>query len=489
LMHPKNKEQVKRVYQAGEAFMRKVVSMEGSITGEHGVGIEKRIYMPFMFNQAELDAMQQVKHIFDPSNLMNPGKIFPQTTSESHTQKIHIKELPGNCSPESIQEAAQCLAFCSRAHQPVLISGGSRKSQRIEENYSLISTSKLTGIHKYAPNDLYVVAGAGIVLDDLQAYLKEKGKWIPIISPWASATLGGVMAANVNSPLRMLYGSLSDQVLSMSVVLGDGRILRTGRPVVKNDAGYDLTKLFVGSFGTLGLIADITCKVISLPRCRRSVFMPVENINDGLRYGQKCLHLALKASAITLTKGITLPWLTTSDLQASHWLTYTAEGMPEDVETETQFVLQALQNEGASKSFILEDVSGSQLWQSLLGDPSVNKINIRTGVPAKTIGPILQLLGPSLESASYLIDFANGFIYTASEKNSLPVAMDWCENLRQSAQRFGGYSLLMEAPGEWFRTLDRLRFREDIFRLMQKLKASWDPAGILSPWVLNQAVG
>ncbi len=85
---------------------------------------------------------------------------------------------------------------------------------------------------------------------------------MPLVSPWPTATIGGLIAANVNAPLRMRYGAIRDLVLCATVVLADGRVLRTGRPVIKNVAGYDLTKAFVGSHGTLGLITDVTLKLV-----------------------------------------------------------------------------------------------------------------------------------------------------------------------------------------------------------------------------------
>ncbi|MCP6756844.1 hypothetical protein NL533_34980, partial [Klebsiella pneumoniae] len=76
----------------------------------------------------------------------------------------------------------------------------------------------------------------------------------------------GIVATNFNAPLRMRYGGIRDLVLAVKAILPDGRVIHAGRPVVKNVAGYDLTKLFVGSHGTLGLIGEITFKIAPLPR-------------------------------------------------------------------------------------------------------------------------------------------------------------------------------------------------------------------------------
>ncbi len=502
LMYPGDKDQVERVHRAGEAFMREVVRLGGSITGEHGVGIEKRPYMPIMFNPVELGAMLQVKQVFDPSNLMNPGKIFPDMPFEDTLQNVEAALPPLDFAPAALDEAQNCvsaisrsLAGLSRAGQPVLITepvlitGSASHTPRTAGQLATLSTSNLKGVREFAPQDLYVTAGAGSTLDELQAYLEREGKWIPMASPWPAATLGGLLAANVNAPLRMRYGSLSDQVLAMTVVLGDGRILRAGRPVVKNVAGYDLAKLFVGSFGTLGLIADITCKVTALPRSRRSLLVPLENLDQGLTLGQRCLNLALVASAVVLTKGLSLPE-TAAPIQpgAPYWLTYTAEGMPQDVDVEIDLVLQALRKAGAPEPVTTQAISGTLLWQALLGEETP-QIKIRAGVPAKDLPAFVGSQRLALERGNYLVDFASGLTYAAANLGDLDQARAWTDALRQAALRLGGYSLVLEMPDAWQGKLDCLGYHADTLELMRALKARWDPAGILNPGAILFELG
>ncbi|MDQ7028410.1 MAG: FAD-binding oxidoreductase [Ardenticatenia bacterium] len=96
----------------------------------------------------------------------------------------------------------------------------------------------------------------------LQQRLAEVGMQVALASPWPDATVGGLVAANLNAPLRLRYGAIRDNVLCATVALADGRVIRAGRPVVKNVAGYDLPKVFVGSCGTLGVLTDVTLKLI-----------------------------------------------------------------------------------------------------------------------------------------------------------------------------------------------------------------------------------
>jgi glycolate oxidase subunit GlcD len=515
LMYPADQQQVQRVYQAGEEFMQVVVNLGGSLTGEHGVGIEKRSYMPLMFNPTELGAMLEVKQVFDPDGLMNPGKIFPavevhggstpiagpeadQAPDERHDEPIQSGSLPflhtdgslppAEIAPATAEEAARYLASLRRLRHPVCFTGSRADlPQPAGKSAFVLRTSGMDEMKAFAPQDLYVTAGAGMTLGELQASLTRRGMWVPADSPWTSASLGGLLATNLNAPLRMRYGGLSDQVLAMTIVLGDGRLLHAGRPVVKNVAGYDLARLMVGSFGTLGLIADVTLKVVPLPRLRRSLLVPVEDLEQGLAWGQRCVQLALVASAVLLSQGLPLPAEASS--MAPYWLSYTAEGLPEDVEAELDLVRQALRADKAPELVQVDTFAGTQLWRALLGETPGAKIKTRSGVAPKDLAAYTrsqkQALfpgGAGLRPApTVLLDFANGFVYAAANLEHLGEAQAWVDKLRQAALRLGGYTMVMELPAEWDGRLERFGYRPEALPPMRALKAQWDPAGILSP--------
>ncbi|MEZ4558666.1 MAG: FAD-binding protein [Caldilineaceae bacterium] len=99
-----------------------------------------------------------------------------------------------------------------------------------------LSTGALGGIHTFAPDDLYVTAGAGVTVDELQAFVSEHGMYVPLASPWPDTSLGGLLSPGLNAPLRMRYGALRDVMLCATVAMADGSVIRAGRPLVKNVA-------------------------------------------------------------------------------------------------------------------------------------------------------------------------------------------------------------------------------------------------------------
>ncbi len=145
--------------------------------------------------------------------------------------------------------------------------------QRLAGNYAhnekippFILTA-LSRVVEHAPEDLTVVVEAGVNLGALQKILATRGQWLPIDPPRPeSTTIAEILNANASGPRRFGYGTVRDYLIGIKVALADGRVIKAGGKVVKNVAGYDLCKLFVGSQGSLGLIVEATFK---LPHCQR----------------------------------------------------------------------------------------------------------------------------------------------------------------------------------------------------------------------------
>jgi glycolate oxidase FAD binding subunit len=178
-------------------------------------------------------------------------------------------------SPRDAAQAARALLAIASEGGVCAIRGTGSKSNwapPAQQLDAVLETSAMSDVIEYAPGDLTVTAQAGIRLAELQARLARHGQFFPCDAPFAqTATLGGTLAANANGPLRQRFGALRDLALGMRLVLSDGTIAFSGAKVVKSVAGYDAHKLFVGSRGTLGLIAEVTLKVAPMPPCERGL--------------------------------------------------------------------------------------------------------------------------------------------------------------------------------------------------------------------------
>lgn len=147
--------------------------------------------------------------------------------------------------------------------------GGTRMSMgNVPRKYEIaLSLARLNRVVEHTPEDMTVTVEAGMGLGELQRQLARHGQFLPVEAP-DSATLGGIIAANAYGPSRLAWGMIRDWLIGIRFVRADGKLVHGGGKVVKNVAGYDLCKLLVGSYGTLGIIVEATFKVAPLPEAR-----------------------------------------------------------------------------------------------------------------------------------------------------------------------------------------------------------------------------
>lgn len=141
------------------------------------------------------------------------------------------------------------------------------------------------GVIAYEPSELYITAHAGTRVADIEALLAGQQQMLafepPLFGP--DATVGGMVASGLSGPRRMAAGSLRDFVLGVTLMDGQGRVLHFGGQVMKNVAGFDVSRLIAGSFGTLGLILDVTLKVLPLPQAERTRVLELDDAMALLR--------------------------------------------------------------------------------------------------------------------------------------------------------------------------------------------------------------
>ncbi len=237
--------------------------------------------------------------------------------------------MSASLSPTTPAELAEAV----RSRPRVLAVGARTKPRlsQVPDDVTLISTRGLRGIIEYEPDEFTFTALAGTSVAEISQALAEKGQYLPFdpMLVEAGATLGGTVAAGLSGPGRFRFGGVRDFILGVRFVDGMGRLLRMGGKVVKNCAGFDLPKFFVGSLGRYGALAEITFKVFPSPATRLTLKLPTTGAEaatkvltdaansrwecdalDFLPDGKTvCLRLAGPASALeTLSKEILARW-------------------------------------------------------------------------------------------------------------------------------------------------------------------------------------
>ena len=320
LFDRRDADQLERVEAASKEIMRLCIDAGGTITGEHGVGLDKKHHMSLVCGPDELAAMWGARRAFDPNGAMNPGKVLPDESepgpdaveysagerSAAGSPRVHgggepsasggparladllrpypaDRVLEGEAArewargfpaeavvfPETVEEVQDTVRAAGRSGVQVVPAGrGSwlRAGGWTREAPLVVSTARLNSVCDYEPADLTLTAGAGIGWEELTAMLASNGQWLPLDPPGVgSGTLGGVVACGVSGPLQARYGTVRDNVLGVEVVTGDGRRLKLCGRVVKNVAGYDLVRLTTGSRGSLGIVTQLSMRLFPRP--------------------------------------------------------------------------------------------------------------------------------------------------------------------------------------------------------------------------------
>jgi D-lactate dehydrogenase (cytochrome) len=186
----------------------------------------------------------------------------------SHGESWHAPAAPDAVAfPTTTDEVAMIVRACAGAGVPVIAFGmGSSLEGHVNavDGGVSIDLTRMTRVLRLSAEDLDVTVEAGLTHRALNEHLKNTGLFFPV-DPGADATLGGMTATRASGTTAVRYGTMRENVLGLTVVLADGRVIRTGGRARKSSSGYDLTRLFVGSEGTLGVITDITLRLFGRP--------------------------------------------------------------------------------------------------------------------------------------------------------------------------------------------------------------------------------
>lgn len=338
------------------------------------------------------------------------------------------------------------------AGTPLRIRGGGSKDFLGEPAQGeLLDTRGLAGIRSYEPSELVVTVGAGTPLADLEAVLAGQGQRLAFEPPHfgGGATVGGMVAAGLSGPSRASVGAVRDFILGLSIVNGRGELLSFGGQVMKNVAGYDVSRLMAGALGTLGLIVEVSLKV--LPRAPAEATLKFELPQaEALRRlnawgGQP---LPLDASCWLQEAGVSTLYLRLRGAHAA------VEAACRSLGGERQDDARVPDDWRLCRDQLLPwfgDRAGRDLW--------------RLSVPQTA--PVLDL------PEAPLVEWHGGQRWVAAQPGE-------GERLRRIAQDAGGHATLFRA-GAGSAGVPRFHpLQPPLDRVHRELKASFDPAGILN---------
>lgn len=344
----------------------------------------------------------------------------------------------------------------------------------------VISTQHLDQVVEHAAGDLTVTAQAGVSFAALQSQLRQTRQFLAIDPAYPDqATLGGIVATRDAGALRQRFGGIRDMLIGVSFVRYDGQLAKAGGRVVKNVAGYDLMKLMTGSFGTLGILTQLTWRTYPQQAASQTVVLTGEA--DSI---QQVTAAVLESSLTPVAMDVLSPGLATgvpSDVWALALQFQSIEaGVAEQVER-----LQAIAHPHPVVSQILTDQADADFWPALnrtLFPPQIPAIALcKIGIlPARAVD-LLTFLDKTLAPATWQarIHAASGIgtLRLNVERNTVSQV----QQVRARCQAASGYLTLLEAPPEWKAQLDPWGIDPATRMMMTRLQEKFDPHSRLSP--------
>ena len=538
----RNPEESHRVEEAGKEILAAGVALEGTISGEHGIGLEKQGSMSLMFSPAELELMHQVKDVFDPEEILNPGKITPQektapaeisddeivstSTSEkskslhdelvetlgkdkilADPEKLTTYQIDGTLPslvvfPSDNDQICQVVRTANRYRIPIIPWGNGSKQtigSPLTQTGIILSLKNMSRILELDTPNQTVKVEAGMNHAELQRELAKHGLHFPLEpTDVESATIGGSLATNSTSPKRLAYGTTRDLVLGITAVTPSGKIVHVGGKTMKNVAGYDLRKLFLGSWGTLGVITEITLRLFYFSEKRKTMLLKFQNIENLSQTVGQISNSFLRPESMELIDTTTAQSLepdASFKLQENELLLLIGVAGSEEIVARHITEIQTLAETNDVKTVtILSGTEENEAWASRrqiqlsLSCLGPRTIRGKAIVPIHRTGDMFQEIQQAANRHGLQVGITghagNGILYSALfsknydvPKNEMLAAVT---DLVQGANKLGGFFLLESAPQEIRQAFDPISQRSD-YELMRHLKQTLDPQNIFNP--------
>jgi len=240
-------EETKRVRKAGHEILKACINAGGTISGEHGVGVEKRAAMNWLYSNETIELFKKIKNTIDKKNILNPDKKIP--ISGNQIEKIKRNE---NIISENAKKIIEEIKLRYNNKEKTAIIGSHSRSMEIPQNCKIIKTDLLNKILDLDEKNFTITVESGIKIKEFKDYLNSKNLDINI--PDLNGTIGGMIAVKEFIELRNI-------ITGMDILLSNGNFVRLGGKNMKDVSGYDVIKLMIGSYGTLALILDVTFKI------------------------------------------------------------------------------------------------------------------------------------------------------------------------------------------------------------------------------------
>jgi glycolate oxidase FAD binding subunit len=431
--------------------------------------------------------LQKLRTTVGAANVLTGVELSPYVV-EGRTPDVAV--FPG-----SIEEVAAVMALASEVGTPVTPwGGGTAASVGMPAGRTglVLGLRRLGRLLDHEPGDLTATVEAGMTVRAFQTALGSRGQWLSLDPADAErATVGGVLATNACGPRRHLYGTARDVLIGVTVVTADGSIVKGGGKVVKNVAGYDLPKLFIGSYGTLGVIVEATVKLRPLPEQEELVSVRFDRLKDAGSAVKAVAASDLIPNAVELldSPGASGAGLAAGSPTPGGVLVVGFDGVREQVDWQRAELARLTGPLGGRDPRLLDAAAWTRLPTAAREAFSTTAAVMALAVLPSQVAEIMEqgagiARGRGLQSA-WAAHAGVGVVRGALASEPVPkdpaalavVLAEW----REMARAGGGYANLEWAP---LAIKSQIPVWDDpgaAGRIMERIKAQLDPRNILNP--------
>jgi glycolate oxidase FAD binding subunit len=397
--------------------------------------------------------------------------------------------------PADAKEVASIVRLAAERGLALIPRGGGTAIEQGNSSSRLdlvLELTRLDRVVEHYPQDLTVTAQAGVPIGALQRALAQHGQMLALDPPVSKrATVGGVLAANGFGPRRQRYGTARDLLIGSRAVLADGSQVRAGGKVVKNVAGYDLNKLWIGSHGTLAVITEATFKVAPLPGGFGMLLAAFADLDQAATVALDIARSPLQPLTLDLIGPPTAQRLTAesrAEPGADAWvLAVELGGSPAAVERTTRELVLLATAGGSPEVTALEAEQRETLMRRLRDygrseeDPAAAILRASV-LPSETVQAIHAVEAVAgADRPAVIVRAGSGVVYSYWERAAMPRLAIIVEGLRGRVGRIGGTVVVERMPAGAKAAIETWSITGPDVELMRRLKAVYDPTGVLSP--------
>lgn len=418
---------------------------------------------------------------------------------------IHLARVPeAVIFPETTEAVSRIMTQAAAAGVPVTCRGAgtSLEGQVVPaEGGVVLDLTRMNRVLHVAPEALDCTVEAGIRRKELNSRLRDTGLFFPI-DPGADATIGGMVSTRASGTQAVRYGTMKDNVVALTVVLADGRIVRTGSRARKSATGYDLTSLFVGAEGTLGVVTEVTLRLSPRPSFQTSGICQMDDLEAGLSVISHTLLMGLQPSRIEFLDAVQtaacIGYSRLDGLRPTNTIMYEFAGEEEDVRRRAEaFAAICREEAGVDPQPFDTPESHARHWgareccyEAVLSlAPGKRNMGTDACVPLDRLAECIVRTKRLVEEASLTAplvghvgdgNFHLGILFDPEDGEETARAERLCEQVSMLAIELGGSCSGEHGIGLHKRHLMRRQHGEAL-SLMQAIKHSLDPANLMNP--------